>query len=373
MRNLKEKFKDFKEKFEKGYGTVKISGLPIFSIIAVLMIMAGAYIYQLIYKNNLGVIGKGICIYLVALFAALALLVSGSYLYMKQKNSHKQKMVKCIYAIFTVALFFFITSPLLIVLWIARYVGIQLGSYFRMEHIFKYILAVMLSSTIYLIEFMICIFNWSTMLTYNFLEYILFVLVVHIIGRFIRWIIEKIYVNGNFGEKYAYKHEIRILQLQVINTMTLLTGVGGLFLSHMGNEWSSMVYIMMPWVIFSGFEQMALVSSKRTEEERVFIKMLYEEMLLLKDVAVPQIKSYSSLKIRVKLSVDAYIIEYQKNYIISFKRLSVKKQKLVENTLNSMKVFLLDEYSVYEDKEVARFLADVNFNINNLAECLLKI
>lgn len=174
------------------------------------------------------------------------------------------------------------------------------------------------------------------------------------------------FVTGNFQDKYSYISEVRFLRLYFINAMTMLTGVGGLYISLKGNEWTSINYIIIPWVVFMGYEQIALITSRRAEEISSFIYRLYTEMIILQDISLHLITNYSTMKIRVKLSIEPYEITCYLNYFLCLPQIgrTKKKKEMIESTLISMKRFLSDEFAVYEEKEEMRFKKELNENIN---------
>lgn len=94
-------------------------------------------------------------------------------------------------------------------------------------------------------------------------------------------------------------------------------------------------------------------------------------MIIFRDVAYENCDT-SSIKIKVKLSVEPYSIEYYKNYILNSNIIGKTKQKNISVALDSMKDFLSKEYDVYLPDSKEQFEKEMNSNINKLAKCLLE-
>ena len=65
--------------------------------------------------------------------------------------------------------------------------------------------------------------------------------------------------------------------------MSIFTGIGGLSSSIEGGEIA--IYLIMPWIIFTGIEQFSAIASERVQNRCYYIKNLYEEMIIFRDVA----------------------------------------------------------------------------------------
>ena len=123
----------------------------------------------------------------------------------------------------------------------------------------------------------------------------------------------------------------------------------------------------MPIIIFAGIEQIILCVKQNKSKRIVFIQNLYEELVILHDIAFPQINNFSCMKIRIKISIKPYEIETYKNHFFSKNK---KKDKIIIETLNSCKCMMEKEYNTYLDEEKQNFEKDLFENIDSLAECL---
>ena len=104
----------------------------------------------------------------------------------------------------------------------------------------------------------------------------------------------------------------------------------------------------------------------------------YEKLI---KVLPEEISKYEYFKENCGLSL---LIENQKNYLLRlirndfgevipfWNRKRKEKREVVQEALEGVKMLLVQEYNVYDERERKRFLEDIDRNIEKLAECLYR-
>lgn len=303
---------------------------------------------------------------MVITFTTLSIIIFDC-LYYSPKNNIENKKKKTFLKfsfIITILLFFVISSPVLIFIYtidkISELLGIQIFT--RNIHI------ILLDLLIYIFAYLSCVGNYE-IYELNIVEYFCFVFIIWIITYNLRKLIYKINKFFSFREKYEYLYKSRSALVYIINILTIFSSVCGLYISKYNDgEFSSVIiFYIMPIIIFAGIEQIILYIKQNKSERTRFIQNLYEELVILYDIALPQITSFECIKIRIKISIKSYTIESYKNYYFSNNK---KKDKIIIETLDACKYMIGKEYNTYLEKEKLSFEKELFQNIDNLAKCL---
>lgn len=305
--------------------------------------------------------------YLMAITFTTLLIIIFWYLFYNSKNNienRKKKIFLKYSVIITILLFFGITSPVLVFIFtvdkISELLGIQIFT--RNIHI------ILLDLLIYIFAYLSSVGNYG-IYELNLIKYFCFVSFIWIITYILRKTIYKINIFFSFREKYEYLYKSRSALIYIINILTIFSSVCGLYISKYNDgEFSAVIiFYIMPIIIFAGIEQIILCVKQNKSKRIVFIQNLYEELVILHDIAFPQINNFSCMKIRIKISIKPYEIETYKNHFFSKNK---KKDKIIIETLNSCKCMMEKEYNTYLDEEKQNFEKDLFENIDSLAECL---
>jgi len=306
-------------------------------------------------------------IYLMVITFTTLLIIIFECLYYSPKNNIENKKKKIFLKnLFrsTFLLFCVITSPVLISISIfdkiSELLGIQIFT--RNIHI------ILLDLLVYIFAYLSCVGNYG-IYELNLMKYFYFVSFVWIITYILRKTIYKINKFFSFREKYEYLYKSRSALIYIINILTIFSSVCGLYISKYndGKFSSVIIFYIMPIIIFAGIEQIILCVKQNKSKRILFIKNLYEELVILHDIAFPQIINFSCMKIRIKISIRPYEIETYKSHFFSNKK---KKDKIIIETLNSCKRMMEKEYNTYLDEGKQNFEKDLFKNIDSLAECL---
>lgn len=304
-------------------------------------------------------------VYLMAIsFSALMILFLGWLYYSPSNNieNKKKKTFLKISFIFSISLFFGLFLPVLILKFaidkISKLLGIQMFT--------RNIQVIILDLLVYILAYLSCV-GISSIYEHNIIEYLCIIFIIYFITFYLRKVIFKINYFISFREKYEYLYKSRTALICIIYILTMLSSVSGLYISKYNNgEFSAVIiFYIMPIIIFSGLEQIVLFIKQVNSKQKRFIQELYEELVILHDIAYPQITNFSCIKIKINISIKPYVIENYKNYFFS-----KKKDKIIIETLNTCKYMIQKEYNIYIEKEKQNFENDLFKNIDNLAKCL---
>ena len=180
----------------------------------------------------------------------------------------------------------------------------------------------------------------------------------------IRTIIEKKAKFKNYQEKYLYFYESKNILLFFNSALSMIASIIGIYASN-----NYMKYIFSSLIFFIFFDQIIRLSTPYKNEKQKFLVKIYEELVALKNIAVPQIKDYSNIKIRINLSINMSSIECYKNYFFENKEIGYQEQCIID-ALDNCKSMLSNVYNVYKSKDKASFEHDLNYNIEELAKCI---
>lgn len=217
----------------------------------------------------------------------------------------------------------------------------------------------------------------------NFIQYISFVGFIYLISFEVRNIIDKKAIYDSYQDKYEYLYITRKITHYFVIFLTVLSGVGGLYISKSNNEFmATNIYLVMPLVIFAGCDQVVLISRQYKSDKHKFLLKLYNELIIIKNIAYPQIKYFSCTKIKIKITITPWAINNYINYLhfqncksqkMKFNRKKNSKIQFANNTLNQCENMLSREYAVYLDEEKIVFEQELSSNIENLAKCLTDL
>lgn len=367
MTNLKiwNKIKDYYNDLDKYYGAGINNKNATRSFILIMPIS----IILLYFSLGSTIIEKISFYYIIIMFLIVFLIIIFSNLYDNPKNNpsneRKKKILKII-NILLILLFLGVTSPVLLSLCIFNIIIKILGGEVFVDNSDR----VIFNASIYLIVLFICMNN-RFIRTFGFLVYFMCIGSIYLISYLIRKLINKIIRFTSYQNKYNYVYKSRRFQQYFINILTTTSGVLGLLVSGF-DDITEATYTIMPLIIFSGLEQISSLASQRINEKYTFLTNLYEELIILKNVAILQIKDYTCIKIRIKLSITPYTIENYKNYFFMNKKITSKDKSIID-TLSRCQSMLLKEYNVYKSVQKDDFEVDLNNNIENLAKCLTDI
>lgn len=356
--------KEFYNELDNHYGVNSNNKKDIIIGLVVMLIML---IFPIIAVNHSDGIDKFLFLYLIFLTITILLMFVSLMIFDSPQNlkHQKRKTFLKIFVMFSMFLFFAITLPILIVFYIFNFIIYLLG----IEIFVRNIRVVILNTTLYIIGLLLCMVN-QKIKTYGFFTYIFIVIVIYMIFAFIRNLVEIKSRYKSYQEKYNYLYKAKKVSLYIINIITMLTGVAGFYISQIAEDFSGiLIYIIMPTIIFSCMDQIHNLKYQNMDEKKKFITNLYEELVILKDIVIPQIRDFSGIKIRIKLSIKPWEIENYKNYFLENKLIKTK-DKFILDTLDNCKSMLLKEYNVSDDNEKDDFYQDISNNIEDLAKCL---
>lgn len=380
---VKSNWTKFQERITQEYGMEEKRNIGclvasgIFLLIAVLFLI----VYQANLKNNNPLDILFFNMYLLLEFGAGGILFFVTYFFRKKKHADRYKKVKYFFMYVAIFLFLLVASPFIIL----YFVLMNIGAYFGIESVCENFLAVLMDIAVYCSVILACFYDVERIASYSFIRYLVFLLVMWGLIFGLSMLIDKIYVFGDYEKRYSYKNEIKYLKVYLVNAITVFAGIAGLYISKHGEEVELLIYTIMPLIFFMGAEQMRLVQSKRKAEQTRFLRNLYEENIILRDIALPAIKSYTNMKIRIKFSIEPYTIECQQGYLLPLIRRDFwdiilfwskkrkKNREVVHEAFEMIRRMLLKEYKVYDEQERIIFFSDIETCIEKLAECLYRI
>lgn len=288
------------------------------------------------------------------------------------KNSNKNEKIKKRFLIWSTFLFFISLALLIIILYLFNFI-IQL---FKIEILVKNIGKATLNLLIYFIALISCIILFEEINDMNIIYYILLILIIYFASLFVRFIIDKKTKYRSYQEKYEYLYFTRKLTNYFIVSFTIVSAVAGL-LTSTPNENS----IIITLIIFAGCDQMIMLRHQNVGDKNKTIKQLYDELIVVKDIAYPQIKNFTCIKIKIKVSITPWIIRNHVNYLKyennSYQMLKFKKRKsskdFLISTLEGCEKMLSKEYLVYLDIEKIELENELLSKVEDLAKYLTDV
>ncbi len=363
--------KDYDRKLDERYGIGSIKPLDTIKIAVIMLVVCAISFIQIIKEPNSSIMAFIYFIYLfiISLLTLLMIFLLERYDKPSHKirNHQKNKNVLKKIIIFLYFIFILAASPVLLLL-----SGLNIiASLFNIEIFARNMNVIIINSLVYSVAYYFClVFNQSHITT---LGYILINFIIGILTNRFLYFINRIYKFTSYLEKYDYSRYSKNALTYIVNAITISSGIACLYFSE------TIISLILPIIIFNGFEQLSMLSIQRPNEKRSFVNALYNELINLQDIAYSQITDFSCMKIRIKLHIAPYIIENYINYFqtelskdnfIKFKKRKRKlNQKLIE-TLNDCKSLLSKEYDVYQEKEKSAFEKDLANAIENLAQYL---
>ena len=306
-------------------------------------------------------------IYLMVItFSTLIIIFLESLYYCPNNNLEniKKKTFLKFSIYYILLLFFGVSFPVLIFIFTID----KISKLLRIQIFTRNIHIILLDLFIYIFAYWSCVGNYQ-FYKLNIITYLCLVSLIYFIAYGLRQMIYKINNFFSFKEKYEYLYKSRSALVYIINILTIFCGVSGLYISKYndGDFSANIVFYIMPIIIFSGIEQIILYIKQNKNEKIKFIQNLYEELVILYDIAFPQITNFSCIKIKIKISINPYVIENYKNYFFSENK---KKDKIIIKVLDTCKCMLEKEYDTYLEEEKLNFENELSKNIDNLAKCL---
>lgn len=368
MKSIINKIKNISNDLDEYYGT-NANNKKDLKIASIILPIA------LIYFFSMAVMSENIdCffyIYISAMLLEFFLIIISSTLYDNPKNKKirdfKFFALKT-FVVVAILLFVLTVSPVLMLFFILNIII----SLFNIEVFARNIHIIFLDLFLYVIAYPFCI------ITYNIyqLDVIAYIFMILIVCKFLYWLRNYIFKKSKFisyREKYEYFYKSKNSLAYIINTLTILSSIAGLYFAK------NSIFYILPIIIFSGIEQINLITIQNLNNKQKLVKKLYEELLFLNDISYKQIKNFSNIKITIKLSITPYMIENYKNYFrkgetnykyINLKRKCNKKDIFLFDVLDNCKVMLLNEYKVYKSEEKESLEKDLLNNIEKLAQYL---
>lgn len=369
INSIKNTVKQYITDFNNAYGSVDDQKGMMWVISIFFVVGISTAIVYLPHINEKDTIDKVLQIYQICIFNSGGFMFLTAYFFQDKKHVNKYKFLKCLLFIIAVIIFVILTLPIAIFMNVAAKVGLYLG----VENVVKNYVAMIMDGVWYVIGVAFC-FGFSKVATFGYATYIGYIFKIYVLNRVIRRVNAYFLVTGTYYDKYAYFCEAKNFRLYFANIATIFIGVTGYFISKYDNA-IAYNYILMPVLFFVGLEQTVSMYSLRNEKMYACIKKWFEELIILRNVVIPQIGDYSTIKIRLKLSVQAYEVEYYKQYIRKFcmvpKFNNRKRQVKIDRVMDGFREMLLDEYAVYQEEERERFFKAVNSNIEGMSEMLL--
>ena len=350
MKSIINKIKNMFNGLDDYYGTNTNNKKDFIIAYIILPIMFTYFLAMAIMNQNMD---RFFYIYISAMLLEFFLMIVSFTLYDNPKNKKvrdfKFFLLKA-FVIATILLFVLTVSPVLLIFYILNIII----SFFNIEIFARNIHIIFLDLFLYVVAYPLCIVTYD-IYQLDVISYILMILLVCI---FLYWFRNFIYKKSKFisyREKYDYFYKSKSSLAYIINTLTILSSIAGLYFAK------NTIFYILPIIIFSGIEQINLISIQNLNNKQKFAKKLYEELLFLNDIPYKQIKDFSNIKITIKLSITPYMIENYKNYFqkgetnykyINLKRKCNKKDLFLFDVLDCCKVMLLNEYKVYTTLQV---------------------
>lgn len=368
MKSIINKIKNMFNDLDDYYGANTNNKKDFIIACIILPIMFTYFLAMAIMNQN---IDRFFYIYLSAMLLDFFLIIVSFTLYDNPKNK-KARYFKFLllktFVVGTILLFILTASPALLIFYILNIII----SFFNIEIFARNIHIIFLDLFLYVIAYPFCIVTYN-IYKLNVISYIFVILIVCI---FLYWFRNFIFKKSKFisyREKYDYFYKSKSSLAYIINTLTILSSIAGLYFEK------NTIFYILPIIIFSGIEQINLFAIQNLNNKQKFAKKLYEELFFLNDISYKQIKDFSNIKIAIKLSITPYMIENYKNYFqkgetyykyISLRRKCNKKDIFLFDVLDNCKVMLLNEYKVYKSEEKESFEKDLFNNIEKLAQYL---
>lgn len=368
MKSIINKIKNIFNDLDEYYGA-NTNNKKDFKIAIIILPIALIYFFSMAVMNEN--IDRFFYLYISVMLLGFFLIIISSTLYDNPKNKKvrdfKFFLLKT-FVVVAILLFVLTVSPVLLIFFILNVII----SFFNIEIFARNIHIIFLDLFLYVIAYPFCIF------TYNIyqLDVVTYIFMILIVCKFLYWLRNFIFKKSKFisyREKYDYFYKSKNSLAYIINTLTILSSIAGLYFAK------STIFYILPIIIFSGIEQLNLIAIQNLNNKQKFAKKLYEELLCLYDIAYKQIKDFSNIKIKIKLSITPYMIENYKNYFqkgevnykyINLKRKCNKKDIFLFGVLDNCKAMLLNEYKVYNSEEKEIFEKDLFDNIEKLAQYL---
>lgn len=269
------------------------------------------------------------------------------------------------FIVIAITLFLLAASfPVLFIVFLVNKISSILG----IQIFTKNIHIILLDLIIYAIAYLSCVNNYK-IYELNIIEYLCMISIIYLLTYILRKTIYKFNYVISYREKYEYLYKSRSVLMYIIIILTIFSSVAGLYISKYNNgEFSAVIiYYIMPIIIFAGLEQIVLCIKQDTGEQIKFIQNLYEELIILHDIAYRQITDFSCIKIKINILITPYMIENYKNYFFSKNK---RNDKVIFDALDKCAYMLKKEYAVYFENERSEFEKDLTENIDRLAKCL---
>lgn len=371
---IKKEIKKEIKKINNSFSSNERIGWPTFFVV---LLFSGAFfsIRNIIcHGENLTFGDKFFYTYMLVVIAISCFFFIASYFFYSKKFGNSLRGWRFFVMYCCLILLVIAVSPVFMLLLIGQWIG----SYFRIESVCKNFFVIQLDVVIYILGFIFCLTN-SKILSMNFFWYNITIGIIYFLCYLLTIIIEKVFVLGSFYDKYSFRVETKSLLIYITSIVIMLSSVGGLFISKLDNS-IQISYLLMPLIIFSGISQVLTITSKREKEKNRFLNSLYEELVILYEVAIPQLdeKYFDYISIKIRLSLQPYVIEAHEKYLKSIPYIETNKSKkkrqlMLERMFEQIKKMLQDEYKIYKDREeIQRLQNDVWNSINCLAQYLLK-
>lgn len=312
------------------------------------------------------------CFFMIAIIA----FIDADYFFEEKKFGNKCKIFRYIFLIATLIPFFAMICVVMIVFCPIYFILNKIGEKFHIENTCRNIIAMILKIYMFLVAYIACFY--PEFHNFDFIPYIVIIFVIYYFYSVISKLLEKGLIYMHF-ERYLFVCENKQIMSYFVVVLAIVTGVAGLYISKDSENLTGFIYIIMPLIAFMGCEQIRLIPSRKKEKENKFIKDLFEELLILYEVAMPQVSfnTYSSIKIRIRLSVEPYVIKTQKGYLLYLSGKKNKKKELIISILDSTVKLLNNEYNIYLDtednkSEMNRLNGDVQSIMVQIAKYLYK-
>ena len=368
MKSVINKIKNSFNDLDELYGT-NPNNKKDFKIACIILPIALIYFFSMAVMNEN--IDRIFYTYLSVILLEFFLMIISFTLYENPKNKKvrdfKFFLLKT-FVIVTILSFIITISPVLLIFLVLNIIV----SYFNIEIFARNIHIIFLDLFLYVIAYIFCIVTYKI---YQ-LDVVVYILMILLACKFLYWLRNFIYKKSKFisyQEKYDYFYKSKNALGYIVNYLTVISSIAGLYFAK------NTIFYILPIIIFSGIEQIKLISIQNLNSKQKFVVELFEELLFLKNISYNQIKDFSNIKIRLKLSITPYMIENYKSYFqlgeidykyIKLKRKYNKKDIFLFDVLDNCKSMFLNEYEVYRSEEKEIFEKELTNNIESLAKYL---
>lgn len=306
--------------------------------------------------------------YLMLVVSVIAVRSIASQIYKRKCENNVWNFIKTI-----ILLFSYFVSLIAVPFYFLIFALKSIGKYLEMKSLFYNLAAFIFEISIFLYGFFVCVgVSPQIQNELRFLFWIAFIAVFALFMRLISFLLVKNAIYYKKSTKYDYYLDAKRLKNYCLYFFVLCTTIGG-FLLDISKYNISKMNVVISGAIFATFGQIALMQTKRTEKLTYILVILYKELTFFEESILPEINKPLYMNMKIKLSVEEYIIMSYKLIIPkSFSGLGKRYKQSFETALDKSIELLKNEYSFYNQTDIEKLQKDLNDTREAIAACLLK-